>query len=769
MAMLQKVRLLSQERVDLPDFRNLSDFVCADFLAIHKNVWTNQNFVFSGFDATGTGTTDLNIVLNGASLVIGQNDGVLYIGAPSLADLVTDALTAAATNYVELIVEQDTGGADSRAFWDQTAGGGVGGEFSQIIDTYTFNKVSARINTSSFTGDADKVKICEVDVNGGGIITAIRDRRDLFWRLGRGTQPNFAFSWASRTEPATTQFTGADKDIATMKNWVDAVMDSIRELKGTTYWYELAGSSLVGSFRNAALSFVTALGNNVAWSWNGSALSLKDDSLSPTSADTVAAIRLFDSVSNILLTRQQSGQEVQKITFSAIPDAGNFTLEHNGNTTASIAFNASTAAILAACNLAFVSQLSSVTGDFSNGFVFTFLTAGNVVQMTMPSNTLTKLAVAVTPTITTIQNGFTGSSAITLADGEILWVELPDPLANVTISGIGVTASNFRISARGSVPNDDDTYWLAFREGSNVYIRNQGELEPGETAEISDNINENILQAIGIPTETSSPQYDSNNIISDNDSLVTAASKLDAAAGIAAIGANQDRSLELIEGGTWSLDSAGTSLTLSADAFIDIPEVTRVSNRILAATIVLPNAASVAYVEVNRASGAATLAVTVVDVDALTPTPNTFIIARRDSTGVVLGTGSTKLLPKQADSLYGTHTTSSFVIANNQVAATDITGLLLSTSVDRSALIKYSVYRTTATSTSGNAETGTLKLVYDTNAGAGNKWLLSQVAEGDAGIVFSVTDAGQLQYMSTNIAGASYSGVMKYNVRSLLQ
>jgi hypothetical protein len=637
MALLQRTRTLSQQRIDLPDYRAIEDFVCADFKAIHKNVWTNQNFVFSGFESSGTGTTDLNIVIDGSSLIVGQNDGVLYIGAPSLSDIVTDALTPAATNYVELIVEQDTGGADSRAFWDQTAGGGAGGEFSQIVDTFIFNKVSARINTSSFTGDADKVKVCEVDVNGSGIITAIRDRRDLFWRLGRGTQPNFAYSWASRTEPVNTQFTGADKDIATMKNWVDAVMDSIRELKGTTYWYELAGSSLVGSFRNVALSFVTALGNNVSWKWSGTQLSLQDDALTPVSTDTLAAIRLFDSASNILLTRQQTGQEVQKITFSAIPDAGNFTLEHNGNTTAAIAFNASPAAILAACNLAFVSQLASVSGDFSNGFTFTFLTAGNVVAITEASNTLTKLAVAVTTTISTIQNGFTGSSAITLADGEIVWVELPDPLANTTITGIGVTATNFKISARGSVPNNDNTFWLAYREGSNLYIRNHGELEPGETAEISDNINENILQAIGIPTETSLPQYASNNIVADNDSLVLAVSKLDAAAGIAGIGSNQDRSMKLIEGGTWSVDFAGTNLAWSADAFIDVPEVTRVSNRILAGNVTLPNANSVAYVEINRASGPATLTVNVADVDALTPTPNTVIIARRVTAGILVG------------------------------------------------------------------------------------------------------------------------------------
>lgn len=542
MALLQRTRTLSQQRIDLPDYRGIEDFVCADFKAIHKNVWTNQNFVFSGFEASGTGTSTLSLALPGSSLVVGQNDGVLYIGASSLSDLETDDLTPGSTNFVELIIEQDTGGADSRAFWDQTAGGGVGGEFSQIVDTFIFNKASFRINTASFTGDADKVSICEVDVNGSGIITAIRDGRDMFFRLGRKNNPGFSYSWASRTEPTNTQFTGADKDIRNVKQWFDAIMDSIRELKGTTYWYEAAGSSLVGLFRNAALSFVTALGNEVSWKWDGSALSLQDTALSPVSTDTVAAIRLFDSTANILLTRQQTGQEVQKLVFSAVPTAGSFTLNNNGNITGSIAFNASNATILSTCNAAFADQLLSVTGDFSNGLVLTFLTAGNKVQTTVNTNTLTRSSNSVTITPSTVQNGFTGSTAIALADGEVLWVELPNPLANTTISGTGVTSINFRISPRGSVPNDQDTYWIAYREGSNVYLRGLGELEPGQISEISDDVNENILKAIGITSETALPQYASTNIVSNNDSLVTAVSKLDAVMGTVAS--------KLIGGGT---------------------------------------------------------------------------------------------------------------------------------------------------------------------------------------------------------------------------
>lgn len=538
MALLQRTRILPQQRLDLPDFRNIEDFVCADFKAQFKNIWTGENFVLKGFESTGLGTNELNIVIAGSALIVGADDGTMFIGAPSVADTVTDALTPAATNYVEISIEQDTGGADSRAFWDPTAAAGQGGEFSQIVDTFIFTKIKLNINTSNFTGSPDMVPVCEVDVNGSGIITDIRDARNMFWRLGRRGQTNYTFPWVSRTEPPVSQFDGADKDITSEKAWKDAIMSRILELDGGNFWFENSGVSLVGGFRNTGLSMVTSQSTDAKWAWDGSLLTLTDSNVTPLDADVIAAIRLLDSTANLLLTRQ---------------------------------------------------------------------------------------------------DGTGGSTAFALADGDVLWVELPDPLANVNYNAIGLTASNFRVSPRGSVPNDSNTFWLAYRDGANVYLRFFGELQPGEDVEISDNVNENILAAIGIATETDMPNYTSNNIVVDGTSLVAAVSALDAAAGISGIQANQDRSLKLIEGGTWAVNMAGDTVSWSADAFIDIPEVTRVSNRILVGNVTLPNANSVAYVEVNRASGPATLTVNVADIDALIPTENTVIIARRVTAGILVG------------------------------------------------------------------------------------------------------------------------------------
>lgn len=400
MALLQRTRILPNERLDLPDYNRIEDFVCADFKAIHKKVLANDNFVLQGFVATGVGTNTLSIVLAESAAIMGGDDGVLYIGAPSLSPLATSSLSPGTTNYVEIYVDQDTGGADSRAFWDPTAAGGAGAEFSQIVDTFTFVKAVLSVSTSNFSGDPDKAKICEVDVNGSGVITEIRDRRDLYYRLGRGTNTTYAFPWSSRVEPVSTQFTGADKDIKTQKNLNDAFADSIREIKGTTYWFEQAPITLGGSFRNTGLSMLTSATSTARFSWSGTQLSITDDNGSPADSDVLAYIRLFDSSSVISLTRQQ--------------------------------------------------------------------TAG----------------------------------AISIANDQILWVELPDPLASVAYDSVGVTSLNYRVSARGSVPLDDDTYWLAYRDGNRLYVRGLGELEPGESHQISDETTRALGTLLGFDPET---------------------------------------------------------------------------------------------------------------------------------------------------------------------------------------------------------------------------------------------------------------------------
>lgn len=111
--------------------------------------------------------------------------------------------------------------------------------------------------------------------------------------------------------------------------------------------------------------------------------------------------------------------------------------------------------------------------------------------------------------------------------------------------------------------------------------------------------------------------------------------------------------------------------------------------------------------------------------------------------------------------------TTEFSIANNTIAPQNVVGLVFNTSTVRSATIQYFIYRVTNTNTSGFAETGTMNIIYDTNASSGQKWLVSQSTSGNSGVVLDITDAGQFTYTSSNITGTGYSGTMKFKAQTI--
>src|SRR6185436_1172793 len=124
-------------------------------------------------------------------------------------------------------------------------------------------------------------------------------------------------------------------------------------------------------------------------------------------------------------------------------------------------------------------------------------------------NTLEKTGSSVSDTLT-IKQGMASDSSIAIGDGQVLYVDLPDPLANTNYSGVGSGAANYKVADRGDLSVTDFSYWLAYREGSRLMWRFAGELESGESSEISDNVPQGLLDAIGLATETSLPSYSSN-------------------------------------------------------------------------------------------------------------------------------------------------------------------------------------------------------------------------------------------------------------------
>lgn len=105
----------------------------------------------------------------------------------------------------------------------------------------------------------------------------------------------------------------------------------------------------------------------------------------------------------------------------------------------------------------------------------------------------------------------------------------------------------------------------------------------------------------------------------------------------------------------------------------------------------------------------------------------------------------------------------SFNTATNE----NVVGLAFSTSTVRSAVITYYVYRTT---TLANAsESGQLFVDYNPNRSVGEKWAIARECVGDGSITFSITDAGQVQFSTTALSGASHDGQIGFFAKTIEQ
>lgn len=153
---------------------------------------------------------------------------------------------------------------------------------------------------------------------------------------------------------------------------------------------------------------------------------------------------------------------------------------------------------------------------------------------------------------------------------------------------------------------------------------------------------------------------------------------------------------------------------------------------------------------------------------AITVTPPSTNNIWAISVGVAIS--DTELLINQtasASAQYIQDSETEFTIANNVAVATNVTDLLFDGALNRAFMLDYSIYRQTDTASSAVAQVGQLRGVYNTQS---TTWYLSDDFAGqNAGVTFSITSGGQIQYTSTDIAGANYVGTMKYNPRKTFE
>jgi hypothetical protein len=275
MAVLGRVLLSSAERIDLPDLLSIDSYVAGDFKFLLKGlVGDNKPFILKGFDvidpSTSIGSQSCSIrTADSVVFYPGSKSGSFFHGLEEgheQSQPLVPELRKNATNFVYLTFSTFNTSVDTRAFWDPDKSGGAGGEFTQDVDTQSVLKVDVNVSTGSFP--ANTIPIAKIVV-GPVNIESITDCRDMMFRLGSGgisPDPFYNHQFRSlpsssykRTEPSVKMqsggdnaFQGGDKNLYSLKEWMDLVMTKFKELSGTTYWYEdLSSYSLISGFVDA--------------------------------------------------------------------------------------------------------------------------------------------------------------------------------------------------------------------------------------------------------------------------------------------------------------------------------------------------------------------------------------------------------------------------------------------------------------------------------------------------------------------------------------
>lgn len=278
MAVLGRVLFSSAERVDLPDLLSLDSFAAGDWSYFLKSlIGTTRPYVLSGFDvidpedAISLSTCSIRVA-DSVVYYPGSSAGPFFYGLaegnPNAVPLVPELRTNA-TNYVYLTLTTFDTASDTRALWDPDRNGGEGGEFTQDINTESVIQAQVNVSTGSFPVNTVPIAIITV---GPTVITSIQDARDMMFRLGTGglnpdPASTFGFqdlpsSQYARQEPSTVisslsdpnPFQGGDKNIATLKQWMDVVMTKLKELGGTAYWYEDTATFTIANLFHDALT-----------------------------------------------------------------------------------------------------------------------------------------------------------------------------------------------------------------------------------------------------------------------------------------------------------------------------------------------------------------------------------------------------------------------------------------------------------------------------------------------------------------------------------
>lgn len=603
MAVQRRVNWISQQRVDVPDMRSVESAASNDWDQSVQAFVTNvtQGYILRGFEISMTGaiggaSSNLQMIMDPGSnpssvmhILASQSGTILMVppGTPaqqlnsSINPNVSGAFSPNSLNYVGLdyirFIDPTT---DAQVYlWDPTTQSEttLTAPRAQILQ-YVIN-----VSTTSWASNFLPVAIVQTDASNN--VVSITDCRWLLFRLGTGgadPNPFYQYPWNAQPEgrtenPPTSSsnsvnpFEGGDKMLYSLKDWMNAIMTSLLEIKGTTYWY--SGSSGGGpnpnpgsllKLREDALNTITAGQGTISHG----VLPNNDPVLVTTGTIASGSNQLTALASTAGLANGQyifasgvpTGTTITNISGSTVTMSNNAAFNASSETISfysptvvtspgqinwsdpiflkvigsslsyEIAANPTSADILLADdqvayivlgrdlpvtpNLFYTYNSGPMTTTVTSIGAITWTTnllAGDYVRAAAdPDSDYTVIQSVDSPTQVTLTGNYVPASQTAAGS--------PSVYALGSYSAVASPSSprNIFIASRASVPVGQNTFWLFAREDvggvvPTVYVHFLGqELQYGDSNQIDDGVPKQLLQYIGSPSEsTSKPNYTS--------------------------------------------------------------------------------------------------------------------------------------------------------------------------------------------------------------------------------------------------------------------
>lgn len=249
MGVHRRMNWLGQERVEVSHLRLMESAEAADFDALGYAIAKDKSYVLRGLslNANGIGGSADALLLKVADAQFvnwrASESGSMFLLPLDAADEVLNGgngrvvggFTPGATNYISLDVTSiaDPNSIDTARFKDADNGNEFTGSvpITRVLDWRIY------ISTVPFSQATGRLAIAQVVTDATNNAVSLTDSRSLLFRLNalRRVSPlNPSTSYDGLVDP----FIGGDKDLFSLRDWMEVVMTRLQDLGGAGNWYD---------------------------------------------------------------------------------------------------------------------------------------------------------------------------------------------------------------------------------------------------------------------------------------------------------------------------------------------------------------------------------------------------------------------------------------------------------------------------------------------------------------------------------------------------